>query len=250
MIITKNKREIEIMARAGEIVALVHQAMKLAIKPGVTTAQLDKLAEKIILENHATPSFKNYNGFPASICASVNEQLVHGFPSDYVLKDGDIITVDVGACYEGYHGDSAWTYAVGTISKEAQLLLDVTHDSLFEGLKQVKPGNRLTDVSHAIQSYAEQFGYHLPEDYTGHGIGRDLHEDPVIPNYGKPGRGPILKTGMVLAIEPMVQIGTKETVTLSDGWTVISKDHSLSAHFEHTVVVTEDGYDILTTLKQ
>lgn len=250
MIITKNKREIEIMAKAGEIVAKVHVAMKDAIKPGVTTAELDRLAEEIIVSNGATPSFKNYNGFPASVCASVNEQLVHGFPSDYVLKDGDIITVDVGACFEGYHGDSAWTYAVGTITDEAKQLLQVTHDALFEGLKQVKPGNRLTDVSHAIQSYAEQFGYHLPEDYTGHGIGRDLHEDPVIPNYGKPGRGPILKTGMVLAIEPMVQVGTKETVTLSDGWTVISQDHSLSAHYEHTVVVTEDGFDILTTLKQ
>lgn len=250
MIITKNKREIEIMAKAGEIVAKVHVAMKDAIKPGVTTAELDRLAEEIIVSNGATPSFKNYNGFPASVCASVNEQLVHGFPSGYVLKDGDIITVDVGACFEGYHGDSAWTYAVGTITDEAKQLLQVTHDALFEGLKQVKPGNRLTDVSHAIQSYAEQFGYHLPEDYTGHGIGRDLHEDPVIPNYGKPGRGPILKTGMVLAIEPMVQVGTKETVTLSDGWTVISQDHSLSAHYEHTVVVTEDGFDILTTLKQ
>lgn len=250
MIITKNKREIAIMAKAGEIVAKVHVAMKDAIKPGVTTAELDRLAEEIIVSNGATPSFKNYNGFPASVCASVNEQLVHGFPSGYVLKDGDIITVDVGACFEGYHGDSAWTYAVGTITDEAKQLLQVTHDALFEGLKQVKPGNRLTDVSHAIQSYAEQFGYHLPEDYTGHGIGRDLHEDPVIPNYGKPGRGPILKTGMVLAIEPMVQVGTKETVTLSDGWTVISQDHSLSAHYEHTVVVTEDGFDILTTLKQ
>ncbi|WP_332696631.1 type I methionyl aminopeptidase [Halalkalibacter lacteus] len=246
MIICKTEREVEIMREAGKIVALTHQALKEHIQPGISTKELDEIAEKLIRTHDATPSFKGYNGFTGSICASVNEELVHGIPGKRVLKDGDVISVDIGAYYNGYHGDSAWTYAVGQISEKDQELLDVTETSLFKGLEFAKPGNRLSDISHAIQSYAEPLGYSIVREYVGHGVGQDLHEDPQIPHYGPPGKGPRLKPGMVLAIEPMINAGTRYVRTLSDNWTVVTVDGKNCAHFEHTIAITESGYEILT----
>lgn len=248
MIISKTPREIEIMREAGRIVALAHAEVKKHIKPGITTKQLDDIVEKVIRSNGATPSFKGYSGFPASICASVNDELVHGIPSKRILKEGDIISIDIGAKYNGYHGDSAWTYPVGTISKEAQLLLDVTEKSLFVGLEQAKSGSRLSDISNAIQVYVESNNFSIVREYAGHGVGQDLHEDPTIPHYGPPGRGPRLKTGMTLAIEPMVNYGERYVKTLADNWTVVTRDKSLCAHFEHTIAITDGGYEILTKL--
>ncbi|ARK28536.1 type I methionyl aminopeptidase [Halalkalibacter krulwichiae] len=246
MIICKTERELEIMREAGRIVALTHQSLKEHIQPGISTKELDEIAEKLIKAHGATPSFKGYNGFTGSICASVNEELVHGIPGKRVLKDGDIISVDIGAYYNGYHGDSAWTYAVGNISEEDQALLDATEASLFKGLEFAKAGNRLSDISHAIQSYAEPLGFSIVREYVGHGVGQDLHEDPQIPHYGPPGKGPRLKPGMVLAIEPMINAGTRYVRTLSDDWTVVTVDGKNCAHFEHTVAITESGYEILT----
>lgn len=250
MITSKSKREIDLMRKAGEIVALAHQAVAEAIKPGITTGELDRIVEKVIRDHQATPSFKGYNGFPAAICASVNEVLVHGFPSKYALKEGDIISVDIGACYKGYHGDSAWTYAIGEVSEEAKHLMEVTKQSLYEGLKMVKAGVHLSDISNTIGEYVYSYGYSVPYEYTGHGIGANLHEDPAIPNYGPKGKGPILKAGMTLAIEPMVHRGKPFTKVLDDDWTVVTKDGSLAAHYEHTVLVTEEGYEILTTISK
>ena len=250
MITSKSKREIDLMRKAGEIVALAHQAVAEAIKPGITTGELDRIVEKVIRDHQATPSFKGYNGFPAAICASVNEVLVHGFPSKYALKEGDIISVDIGACYKGYHGDSAWTYAVGEVSEEAKHLMEVTKQSLYEGLKMVKAGVHFSDISNTIGEYVYSYGYSVPYEYTGHGIGANLHEDPAIPNYGPKGKGPILKAGMTLAIEPMVHRGKPFTKVLDDDWTVVTKDGSLAAHYEHTVLVTEEGYEILTTISK
>jgi len=246
MIIRKTPREIEIMRHAGKIVALTHQELAKHIKPGVTTNRLNDIADAFIRDHDAIPSFKGYSGFSGSICVSVNEELVHGIPSDRALNNGDIISIDIGAEYQGYHGDSAWTYAVGEISEETQHLLDVTEESLFKGLEQVKAGNRLTDISHAIQSYVEPFGYTIVQEYGGHGIGQDLHEDPHLSNFGPPNTGPRLKKGMVLAIEPMVNQGERYVRTLDDDWTVVTADEANCAHFEHTVVVTDDGYEILT----
>lgn len=248
MINIKSPRELELMKEAGRIVALVHQEMAKAVKVGTTTNILNDIAEKIIVDHGATPSFKGYGGFPAAICASVNEVLIHGFPNNKPLKEGDVVSIDVGACYKGYHGDSAWTYPVGNISDEDKKLLEVTEESLYQGLSKVKAGIHLSDVSHAIQEYVEKFGYSVPIEYTGHGIGSKLHEDPPVPNYGIPGRGPILKKGMCIAVEPMVNVGSRNTKTLSDGWTVKTVDGKNTAHFEHTIIVTEDGYEITTKL--
>lgn len=251
MISIKSERELDLMREAGRIVALAHQEVEKLIKPGVTTKEVDTLVEKIIRDNGAIPSFKGYGGFPASICASINEVVVHGIPNDkQVLKKGDIFSVDIGAEYKGYHGDSAWTYAVGEISDKDRLLMDVTHDALFKGLEQVKEGAYLSDISHAIGEHAESFNYGVVENFTGHGIGSSLHEQPPIPNFGKPGKGPVLKSGMTLAIEPMVNQGTKKVKILLDNWTVITRDKKKSAHFEHTVLVTKTGYEILTTLRR
>ena len=223
--------------------------MKKQVRPGISTWELNEICEKIILANGATPSFKGYGGFPSAVCASVNEVVVHGFPSKKkILKSGDIIAIDIGACYKGYHGDSAWTYAVGKISEADQKLMQVTHDALFKGLEQVREGAHLGDVSAAIGNYIDSFGYGIVEDFTGHGVGRNLHEDPQIFNFGTAGTGPLLKEGMVLAIEPMVNAGTKKVRILSDGWTTVTKDKSNSAHFEHTIVVRKNGYEIMTTL--
>lgn len=246
MIIRKTEREIEIMREAGRIVALTHQELQKHIKPGITTAELDDIAERFIRSCGATPSFKGYNGFTGSICTSVNEELVHGIPGKRVLKEGDIISIDIGANYKGYHGDSAWTYGVGEISEEDKALLEATEASLYAGIEKAVPGNRLSDISHAIESYLEPFGYGIVREYVGHGIGQNLHEDPQIPNYGPPGKGPILKPGMVLAIEPMVNAGSRYVRTLRDNWTVVTVDKKNCAHFEHTVAITESGYEILT----
>ncbi|WP_400164639.1 type I methionyl aminopeptidase [Brevibacillus sp. TJ4] len=246
MIILKSKAELEVMREAGRIVALTHQELAKAIKPGVTTKQLDELAETFIRSMGAVPSFKGYGGFPGSICTSVNEELVHGIPGNRILQDGDIISIDIGAKFQGFHGDSAWTYPVGTISAENQKLLRVTEESLFKGLEQAKPGGRLSDISHAIQVHAEAAGFSLVREYVGHGIGQNLHEDPQVPNYGPPNRGPRLKPGMVLAVEPMVNAGERYVRTLEDNWTVVTVDRKTCAHFEHTIAITEDGYEIFT----
>jgi len=246
MIICKTPREIEIMREAGKIVALTHQELKKHIAPGITTKELDVIAEKFIRNCDAVPSFKGYNGFRGSICASVNNELVHGIPSNRVLKNGDIISLDIGAKYNGYHGDSAWTYPVGSIDEETQKLLDVTENSLFIGLKEAKPGERLSNISHAIQTYVEQNNFSIVREYVGHGIGQDLHEAPQIPHYGPPNKGPRLKPGMVLCVEPMVNAGSRYVKTLADNWTVVTVDGKMCAHFEHTIAITETGYEILT----
>jgi len=246
MIICKTPREIEIMREAGKIVALTHQELKKHIAPGITTKELDVIAEKFIRNCDAVPSFKGYNGFRGSICASVNNELVHGIPSNRVLKNGDIISLDIGAKYNGYHGDSAWTYPVGSIDEETEKLLDVTENSLFIGLKEAKPGERLSNISHAIQTYVEQNNFSIVREYVGHGIGQDLHEAPQIPHYGPPNKGPRLKPGMVLCVEPMVNAGSRYVKTLADNWTVVTVDGKMCAHFEHTIAITETGYEILT----
>jgi methionyl aminopeptidase len=250
MITLKSERELALMREAGHIVALAHKAVREAIKPGISTAELDKIAYDVITSNGATPSFLNYNGYPATICASVNEVVIHGIPSKKtILKDGDIISVDIGACYKGYHGDCAKTFFVGSVSEEKRQLVEVTTQSLYEGLKFARPGNRLSDISHAIEEYARSFGYSIVLEYTGHGVGHALHEDPAVPNYGAAGKGPILKKGMTLAIEPMVNVGTHRVRVLKDNWTVVTQDKKPSAHYEHSIVITDDGYEILTKIK-
>jgi methionyl aminopeptidase len=246
MILVKSSTEIEYMRESGRIVAEVHAILKDKIKPGVTTKELDEIAERIILEHGAQPAFKGYGGFPATICASVNEEVVHGIPGDRVLREGDIISIDVGALKNGYYGDSAKTYPVGEISTKAEKLIRVTRESFYEGLKFCKVGYRLSDVSHAIQTHVEKEGFSVVRDYVGHGIGASLHEDPQIPNYGPPGKGPRLSAGMVLAIEPMINAGRFTVRVLGDNWTVVTADGSLSAHYEHTIVITEDDPLILT----
>ncbi|CAM4211460.1 type I methionyl aminopeptidase [Lederbergia lenta] len=248
MIISKTPREIEIMRDAGKIVALTHQELEKYIQPGISTLELDAIAEKFIKKHNASPSFKGYNGFTGSVCASVNEELVHGIPGSRILKDGDIISLDIGAYYNGYHGDSAWTYPVGTIDEDTQKLLDVTEKSLYLGLEEAKPGERLSNISHAIQTFVESHGLSIVREYVGHGIGQDLHEDPQIPHYGPPNKGPRLRPGMVLCIEPMVNAGSRYVRTLADNWTVVTVDGKMCAHFEHTVAITETGYEILTRI--
>jgi methionyl aminopeptidase len=246
MIICKSEAELRLMREAGRIVADTHRVLKQSIRPGITTRDLDQIAETYIRSQGAIPSFKGYNQFPASICASVNDQLVHGIPGNQQLADGDIISIDIGAQYQGYHGDSAWTYGVGTISADAQRLLDVAERSLYAALELIKPDVRLFTISHAVQKVVEDAGLSIVREYVGHGIGSKLHEEPQIPNYGIPDRGPRLKPGMVLCIEPMVNLGERYVRTLEDNWTVVTVDGSWCAHFEHTVAVTENGYEILT----
>ncbi|WP_282938064.1 type I methionyl aminopeptidase [Paenibacillus sp. RC67] len=246
MIICKSAAELELMREAGRIVADTHLLLQKAIQPDITTKELDQIAEAYIRSQGATPSFKGYNGFSGSICASVNDELVHGIPSGRKLKDGDIISIDIGANYKGYHGDSAWTYGVGNISDTAKKLLEVTERSLYAGLAEAKPDARLYTISHAIQKCVEDEGFSIVREYVGHGVGTELHEEPQIPNYGLPDRGPRLKPGMVLAIEPMVNVGERYVKTLQDNWTVVTVDGTLCAHFEHTIAITPDGYEILT----
>ena len=246
MISIKSEREISLMRKAGNIVYRTHKYLEPYIKPGITTKELDKLAYDFIIGQDATPSFLNYQGYPASICTSINEEVVHGIPSNRKLKNGDIIGIDIGACYKGYHGDSAWSYQVGSVSREKAYLLEHTEKALFEGLKQVKPGNHVGDISNAIETYANNHKLGVVRELVGHGVGNHLHEKPDVPNFGKKGTGPILKEGMTIAIEPMLNLGTREIYLLEDDWTIITQDGLPSAHFEHTVVVTKDGYQILT----
>ena len=246
MIELKNASQFVLMRKAGKIVADTLALMRESVKPGITTAELDRKAEEYIRAQGAIPAFKGYNGFPATLCTSVNEQVVHGFPSLRKLESGDIISIDCGAVIDGFYGDSATTLPVGEVSEELLRLLKVTEESLKCGIAQAKVGNRLYDISHAVQTHVEANGFSVVRDYVGHGIGRAMHEDPQIPNFGKPGRGPRLEIGMALAIEPMVNMGTYEVLTLKDHWTVVTKDKKPSAHFEHTVALTENGLEILT----
>ena len=246
MISIKSDYEISLMRIAGNIVYQTHQYLKPFIKPGITTKELDKLAHDFIISKDAYPSCLGYEGYPASICISVNEEVVHGIPSKRKLRNGDIVKLDICACYKGYHGDSAWSYAVGDISDEKKYLLKHTEESLYEGLKQVREGARIGDISNAVENYAKKYKLGVVKELTGHGIGSELHEDPDVPNYGKKGTGPLLKAGMVIAIEPMLNLGTADVYLLDDDWTIITQDDKPSAHFEHTVLVKKDGYEILT----
>ena len=246
MITIKSNREIELMKQAGNIVYQTHQYLKPFLKEGITTEEIDRLAEKFIRSKDATHSFKGYDGFPGSVCTSINNQVVHGIPGKTKLKNGDIISIDIGACYKGFHGDSAWTYAVGEVDEEKKYLMEHTEKALFEGLKQVKPGNRVGDIGYAIEQYALKHNLGVVKELVGHGVGTDVHEDPEVPNYGKAGTGKIKKKGMVIAVEPMLNLGTADIYMLDDDWTVETADGKPSAHYEHTVAVTEDGYQILT----
>jgi methionyl aminopeptidase len=248
MIIIKNDMEIEYMRRAGRLVGETLARLEEAIKPGITTAELDKIAEEFILKHNAKPSFKGYHGFPASICASTNNEVVHGIPAGRVLEDGDIISIDCGVILNGYQGDAARTIPVGKVSTEAEKLIKVTKESFFKGIEYAKIDNRLSDISAAIQTYVENFGFSIVRDFVGHGIGKDMHEDPEVPNFGRPGRGPKLKHGMVLAIEPMVNIGKYHVRVEANDWTVVTEDGSLSAHYENTVAILNNGPEILTLI--
>lgn len=247
MITIKSAKQVEKMRASAKIAKEAVDLIEKAIKPGVSTAYLDKIAHDYIVSKGARPNFLNYGGFPGSICASVNDEVVHGIPSKHIiLKEGDIISIDMGAVLDGWHSDMARTFGVGKISPEAQQLIDVTKQSFFEGLKFLKHGAKLGDVSHAIQAYAESYGYGVVRDLVGHGIGQNLHEDPSVPNFGKAGHGVKLAAGMTLAIEPMITAGTYKVSVLDDDWTVVTDDGSLAAHYENTVVITKDGYEILT----
>ena len=246
MISIKTPREIELLRVAGEITGSTHNYLKPFIKPGITTKELDRLAEEYILQRGATPSFKGYDGFPGSICTSINNEVVHGIPSNRKLKNGDIISIDIGACYKGYHGDSAWTYPVGTISQDKEYLLKHTEKALFEGLSVIKSGIRVGDIGYAVSKYANKYKLGVVKELVGHGVGNHLHEEPDVPNYGNAHTGPLLKSGMVIAVEPMLNLGTAEVFMEDDDWTIITGDDKPSAHFEHTVLITDDGYEILT----
>ncbi|MFB5066528.1 MAG: type I methionyl aminopeptidase [Candidatus Wallacebacter cryptica] len=248
MIVLKSEHELLAMRRAGQVVAQAHQLVKENLRPGITTKMLDQIVEEFILSQNAVPAFKGYNGYPATICASVNEVVVHGIPNDLPLEEGWILSVDIGAFVDGFCGDSAWTYPIGEIDAEAQRLLTVTEESLYKGIEQAVIGNRLSDISHQIQTVVESNGFSVVRDFVGHGIGRKMHESPQIPNFGEPGRGPRLKAGMTLAIEPMVNMGSYHVRILPDNWTTVTVDGGWSAHFEHTIAITADGPEILTKL--
>lgn len=246
MIIAKSKREIEKMRAAGRLVGLVLQELRGLVEPGISTLDVDRAAEQLIRDGGALPTFKGYHGFPYSICASVNEQVVHGFPSNYRLRAGDIFSIDVGVTLEGFVGDTATTVPVGEVSSELLKLIRVTEECLGRAIEQCRAGLHLGDIGWAVQEHAEGHGYSVVREYVGHGIGRKMHEDPQIPNYGKPGKGPKIRTGYVFAVEPMINLGTHETRVLSDGWTVVTLDGRPSAHTEHTIAITEEGPEVLT----
>jgi methionyl aminopeptidase len=245
----KSPAEIELMRNAGALVAQTLDIVGRTITAGMTTSDIDKLVEDNILAASATPAFKGYHGFPASACVSIDEEVVHGIPGSRKLQEGDIVSVDVGVALDGWYGDSAATFAVGEISESKQKLMDTTREALFCGIEQVRSGVKLGAVSSAIQKYAESRGYSVVRDLVGHGIGRKMHEEPQVPNYGSPDQGPVLKTGMVIAIEPMINVGGREVITKKDGWTIVTADEKTSAHFEHTIAVTDEGADILSLLR-
>ena len=246
MITLKSEREIELMRRAGKITAAARALAGEMVKPGATTQEIDKAVYRFIRSQGAQPSFLNYNGYPASVCVSVNDEVIHGIPGKRVLKEGDIVSVDVGAYIGGFHGDCAATYACGKISDEAQKLIDVTRQSFFEGIRYAREGGRLSDVSHAIQEYVEANGFSVVREYVGHGIGRNMHESPEVPNFGVAGHGPKLLRGMTLAVEPMVNAGTAAIKQMSDGWTVKTRDGKYAAHYENTILITPDEPELLT----
>ncbi|MDO5349040.1 MAG: type I methionyl aminopeptidase [Lachnospiraceae bacterium] len=247
MVSIKSEREIELMREAGRILARVHEELEKALKPGMSTLDVDKLGEHIIRSFGCIPSFKNYNGYPASICVSVNDEVVHGIPNKHrILREGDIVSLDAGVIYKGYHSDAARTHGIGEISPEAQKLIDVTKQSFFEGIKFAKAGNHLNDISTAIQTYAESFGYGVVRDLVGHGIGSHLHEDPEVPNFSQKRKGILLRPGMTLAIEPMINAGRYDVAWMDDDWTVVTDDGSLSAHYENTILITEGEPEILS----
>ncbi|MBI5663764.1 MAG: type I methionyl aminopeptidase [Nitrospirae bacterium] len=248
MIVLKSEDEIKKMAESCRIVAEVLEGIKKNITVGVTTKEIDAYAESFIISSGAQPAFKGYRGYPASVCTSINEQVVHGIPSSRKLKDGDIVSLDIGVLYKGFYGDAAVTLPVGSVSSQARKLMSVTEKSLAAGMEKAVAGNRLSDISSAIQGCVESEGFSIVRNFVGHGIGRELHEEPQVPNFGKPGEGPELRPGMTLAIEPMVNMGGWEVIILNDGWTAVTKDRSLSAHFEHTVAITKNGLTILTKL--
>ena len=246
MISIKSEKEIELMRKAGYLVSLTHQYLKPFVKAGITTKELDNLAEKFIREHDGIPSCKGYEGFPCALCVSVNGEVVHGIPSNRKLQNGDIVTIDMVIGYKGYQGDAAWTYAVGEIDEEKKYLMKHTEQALYEGIKEVKPGAHIGDISHAVEVYATEHNLGVVRELCGHGIGTDMHEDPEVPNFGKPGVGPRLKEGMVICIEPMLNAGSRNVALLDDDWTVVTLDGKPAAHYEHTVLVTKDGYEILT----
>ena len=246
MITLKNSKEIASMQKSGAITAAAMMAAKAVIRPGVTTHQIDHAVREAIISYGATPSFLGYGGFPGSACVSVNDEVIHGIPGDRVIHEGDLVKVDVGAFFEGFHGDCAATFAVGEVSEDARRLMDVTRQSFYEGIKFARVGYRISDISHAVQAYAESFGYGVVRQFVGHGVGRKLHEDPEVPNFGKPGHGPRLLPGMTIAIEPMINAGSFDVRVMSDNWTVKTVDHSLSAHYENSVALTSEGVINLT----
>lgn len=250
MIIGKSKKELEKMRAAGRLIGLVREEIRKLVRPGVATIDLDRAAEKMICDAGAVPTFKGYHGFPYSICASVNEQVVHGFPSSYTLKDGDIFSVDLGATLEGFVGDTATTVPVGNVSDELLDLIRVTDECLERAIEQCRAGKHLGDIGWAVQEHAEAHGYSVVRDYVGHGIGRRMHEDPQIPNYGQPGKGVKIKSGYVFAVEPMINLGSQHTKVLADRWTVVTLDGRPSAHAEHTIAITEDGPEVLTRVSR
>ena len=248
MIYLKSDSQIELMRKAGKIVAETLAKVEEAVRPGISTKELDVIAENYILSCNAKPSFKGYCGFPASICTSINEEIVHGIPGDRILNEGDIISIDCGAIYENFQGDAARTFPVGKITPEVQKLIDVTKQSFFEGIKQAIVGNKIGDISHAVQTYAESEGFSVVREYVGHGIGRKMHEDPHVPNFGQPGRGPRLVKGMTIAVEPMINIGVPDVLETESGWTVITADNRPSAHYENTIAILDNGPEILTII--
>ena len=249
MIHYKSEEEIDLIRESSLLVAKTHAEISALIKPGVTTMCLDKVAEEFILDHNAIPAFKGYSGFPNTLCASLNDQVVHGIPNHNPLNNGDIISIDCGVLMNGYYGDSAYTYEVGDVSSDVRHLLDVTKSSLYKGIEQAVAGNRIGDIGFAIQNYVEEFGYGVVRELVGHGIGKSLHEDPQVPNYGKRGNGVQLREGLVIAIEPMINLGTHRVKQLSDGWTIVTEDNKCSAHFEHTIVVRKSKAEVLSSFK-
>lgn len=249
MIFYKTEEEIEKIKESAEILSRAHAVIASMVKPGVRTKDLDKEAETYILDNGGKPSFKGFNGFPAALCISVNENVVHGFPGEYILKEGDIISIDCGVFYKGFHSDCAYTYPIGEVSEEILKLLKVTKESLYLGIEKAVLGNRIGDISYAVQNHVESYGYSVVRELVGHGLGKNLHESPEVPNYGKRGKGPVIKNGLVIAIEPMVNLGVRNIIQEADGWTIRTADRKPSAHYEHTVAIIDGRTEIITTHK-